>query len=88
VTPDGKRAISASWDSTLKVWDLETGQALRTLEGHSGWVHDVAVAPDGKRAVSASDDKTLGSEQEFDRTPAGMSLVDWGVSVNWRGETR
>ena len=26
VTPDGKRAVSASWDKTLKVWDLETGR--------------------------------------------------------------
>ena len=37
VTPDGKRAVSASEDKTLKVWDLETGRALRTLEGHSAW---------------------------------------------------
>ena len=59
VTPDGKRAVSASWDKTLKVWDLETGRALRTLEGHSDSVSGVAVTPDGKRAVSASWDKTL-----------------------------
>ena len=59
VTPDGKRAVSASQDHTLKVWDLETGRALRTLEGHSAAVRGVAVTPDGKRAVSASGDKTL-----------------------------
>ena len=35
VTPDGKRAVSAFGDKTLKVWDLETARALRTLEGHS-----------------------------------------------------
>jgi WD40 repeat protein len=28
VTPDGRRAVSGSHDHTLKVWDLETGQAL------------------------------------------------------------
>ena len=59
VTPDGKRAVSASSDKTLKVWDLETGRALRTLEGHSAHVSGVAVTPDGRRAVSASWDKTL-----------------------------
>ena len=59
VSPDGRRAVSASSDHTLKVWDLETGRALRTLEGHSGSVLGVAVSPDGRRAVSASDDKTL-----------------------------
>jgi WD40 repeat protein len=59
MTPDGKRAVSASYDRSLKVWDLETGVALRTLVGHSGSVNSVAVTPDGKRAVSASADKTL-----------------------------
>ena len=59
VTPDGRRAVSASRDNTLKVWDLESGRELRTLEGHSDSVYGVAVTPDGRRAVSASGDKTL-----------------------------
>src|SRR5205823_5409322 len=59
VTPDGKRAVSASEDKMLKVWDLETGRALRTLEGHSADVWGVGVTTNGKRAVSASGDKTL-----------------------------
>jgi hypothetical protein len=54
VTPDGRRAVSASRDRTLKVWDLESGRALRTLEGHGRRVMAVAVTPDGRRAVSAS----------------------------------
>jgi WD40 repeat protein len=41
------------------VWDLDTGRALRTLEGHSTFVNDVALTPDGKQAVSASGDNTL-----------------------------
>jgi len=59
VTPDGRRAVSASADHTLKVWDLATGAAERTLRGHSARVLAVAVTPDGRQAVSASDDHTL-----------------------------
>jgi WD40 repeat protein len=59
ITPDGQRAVSASADNTLKVWDLETGAMLRTLEGHSDSVSNVAVTSDGRRAVSASRDRTL-----------------------------
>ena len=85
VTLDGRRAVSASSDKTLKLWDLETGGDLRTLAGHSSQVFAVAVTPDGRCAVSASEDTTLkvwdletGVEQ---RTLAGHS--DWvnGVAV-------
>jgi WD40 repeat protein len=31
VSPDGRRAVSASSDRTLKVWDLETGKPLATF---------------------------------------------------------
>src|SRR5215472_11086845 len=59
VTPEGQRAVSASWDNTLKVWDLASGRELNTLSGHTGLVAAVAVIPDGRRAISASGDNTL-----------------------------
>jgi WD40 repeat protein len=31
VTPDGLRAVSASGDRTLKMWDLETEEVLATF---------------------------------------------------------
>jgi WD40 repeat protein len=42
----------------LKVWDLASGQELRTLPGHDDCVKAVAVTDDG-RVVSGSDDGTL-----------------------------
>ncbi|XXY54588.1 AAA family ATPase [Sorangium sp. So ce269] len=59
VSPDGQRIVSASWDRTLKVWDLASGKLLSTLEGHSDRVNACAVSPDGQRIVSASSDSTL-----------------------------
>ncbi|WP_437718588.1 AAA family ATPase [Sorangium sp. So ce448] len=59
LSPDGQRIVSASADSTLKVWDLATGKLLSTIEGHSGGVNACAVSPDGLRIVSASADSTL-----------------------------
>jgi NB-ARC domain/TIR domain/APAF-1 helical domain/WD domain, G-beta repeat len=59
VTPDGRHAVSGSYDTTLRVWDLATGETKTTLQGHTGWVHAVAVTPDGRHVVSGSDDNTL-----------------------------
>jgi hypothetical protein len=49
VTPDGRRVVSASYDSTLKVWDLETGRPLATLEGHADRAWACAVTPDNRQ---------------------------------------
>ena len=43
--------------STLKVWDLESGRLLRSLEGHTDGVNAVAITPDGRRVVSGSSDQ-------------------------------
>ena len=59
VTTDGKKAVLGSADTTLRVWDLESGECLRALEEHTAWVTSVSVTPVGKRAVSGSGDKTL-----------------------------
>ena len=81
VTLDGQRAVSASWDETLKVWDLASGRELRTLAAHTGQVTGVAVTPDGRHAVSASDELKvweLASGREL-RTLTGHS--EGGVSA-------
>ncbi|MEE1226930.1 MAG: hypothetical protein UHM08_07510 [Bacteroidales bacterium] len=33
---------------------MHTGQCLKTLEGHSDFVHSVAYSPDGTRIISGS----------------------------------
>jgi WD40 repeat protein len=44
---------------TVKIWDLESGQCLATLEGHTNQVVSVAITPDGKRILSGSRDHTI-----------------------------
>jgi WD40 repeat protein len=58
-SPDGKRALSASSDKTVRLWDLERGRCLRVLEGHMREVYSVAWSTDQRRALSGSGDKTV-----------------------------
>ena len=51
--------ISASKDKTIKIWNVETGEEIRTFVGHTKEVNDCAFSPDGSKIVSASEDNTL-----------------------------
>jgi parallel beta-helix repeat protein len=50
---------SGSFDNTIKVWEVATGNVRSTLTGHNGPVYSVAFSPDGKFLASGSDDKTI-----------------------------
>lgn len=59
ISADGRWAISASTDTTLRLWELATGNCVRALEGHEEAVNSVAMSPDGRWVLSGSDDKAL-----------------------------
>ena len=88
VSADGRRAVSASRDKTLKLWDLETGRAQRTLESPD-WVLDVAITADWRRAVSASYERALNvwdlESGRALRTLKGHSGVVSAVAVTANG---
>lgn len=59
-SPDGKRIISGSEDTTICVWDPNSAvQVLGPIKGHEDCIITVCFMPDGKRIVSGSLDKTL-----------------------------
>jgi WD40 repeat protein/tRNA A-37 threonylcarbamoyl transferase component Bud32 len=54
---DGKRLLTGSYDYSVRLWDLASGQSVRYLQ-HDDWVMSVALSPDGQRFVSGSKDRT------------------------------
>jgi WD40 repeat protein/S1-C subfamily serine protease len=67
-SPDGRLAYSTSggpdiWrdgkDSSVRIWDVETGREVRKLEGHKGRVLSVAVSPDGRSVLTGGDTRVI-----------------------------
>jgi WD40 repeat protein/tRNA A-37 threonylcarbamoyl transferase component Bud32 len=56
--PRGTRLASASFDQTVKVWDLEADGEPVTLREQAA-THAVAFSPDGLRLASGSQDRTV-----------------------------
>ncbi len=84
-SPNGQTIISGSLDQTVRVWNAENGQAIRTLDapgGLGGPISSVAVSPDGTRVAAVSDSGQLaiwnladGALQQL-RTGTGGAMRD------------
>jgi hypothetical protein len=55
----GDLIASGHADGTVRLWDAETGTALRVLKEHSNSVLSVAFSPDGHTLASGSGDNTV-----------------------------
>jgi WD40 repeat protein/tRNA A-37 threonylcarbamoyl transferase component Bud32 len=58
-SPDGQKLATASDDLSIKIWNAQNGEELRTLSGHGGAITSVAFSKDGQRIVSTSNDQTV-----------------------------
>ncbi|MEG5034113.1 WD40 domain-containing protein [Microcoleus sp. AT3-D2] len=87
ISPDGKTFASNS----SKLWNLHTGELIRTFSGHSVAVYCVAINPNGTILASGSYDRqiklwNLETGQEF-RTIKGHSSLIRSLAFSPDGET-
>ena len=58
-SPDGTKLASGSVDSTMCMWEANSGKLLRTFSGHANVVGSVAWSLDGSQLASGSWDSTV-----------------------------
>jgi len=56
---DGRRALSAGFDETMRLWDVASGREIRSFLHPHNSLWTAAISPDGTLAVSAGDDGIL-----------------------------
>jgi len=90
-SPNGETLASGSRDTTIKLWNGQTGTLLNTLTGHASVVSGLAFSTDGKTLASASHDKTIGlwdvESRELVRTLTGHSHWVESASFSDDGKT-
>lgn len=61
INPDEKRIAFTTiyTHQGIYICDIESGEIICTLKGHTNTVNSVMFSPDGKQLFSASDDKTI-----------------------------
>ena len=79
VTPDGRRAVSASNDQTLKVWHLDTGVCECTLTAEYA-MRACAIAPDGLTIVAGDDGGHVHFLRLENVTPGPSICTAWHAS--------
>lgn len=58
-SPDGQRLVTAGWDHTARIWNLQTGKAEQKLHGqHTADINRAVFSPNGRYVLTASDDGT------------------------------
>jgi RNA polymerase sigma factor (sigma-70 family) len=71
VSPDGKLlAVLGNSDTTIELWDVASGQQLRSWKGHTGRIWGHQFSPDGKALVTCGEDKAI----RFWEMPAGKQV--------------
>ena len=58
-TADGTTLVSASRDTTMRLWDVDTGNWHAMMEGHTEPIKALGFLEDGKTLASGSSDCTL-----------------------------
>ena len=50
---------NSTGDNTLRLWDLKTGEIIRTYEGHTHAINDIDISPAGDLVLTGSNDESL-----------------------------
>ena len=73
-SPDGKTVLTASFDSTARLWDTATGKPAGPIMRHEASIVSAAFSPDGKKLLTGGADQTARVWDSATGKPIGTPL--------------
>ena len=88
---DGNNVLTGSYDSTVRLWDLNDAKNKREFKGHIGTIWTVAFSPDGKKIASSGDDAIINvwdaESGKLIRQLKGHERIVWSIKFSPDGKT-
>lgn len=91
LSQDSRYCLSASWDKTLRLWDLESGKSTVTFVDHEKDVLSCSFSADNRQIASGSMDKTIkiwNTVGQCKYTVQDEAHTDWVSKVRFSPDTK
>lgn len=87
ISPDGRTVATGGRDSAVRLWEVETGQALMSFAGHDQTVLTLAFSKDGSALASGAADGSvmvweIPTDGGFRNVPLAVLRLAGGAIVN------
>lgn len=91
LSQDSRYCLSASWDKTLRLWDLESGKSTVTFVDHEKDVLSCSFSADNRQIASGGMDKTIkiwNTVGDCKYTVQEDAHTDWVSNVRFSPDTK
>ena len=89
VSPNGRLIGTSSLDRTVRLWDAQTGKAIRVLRGHKDEVYEAAFSPNNERLASSSyDGRVLVWDVASGKLQWTLKIDGWSTSLDFSADNR